>query len=400
VAAIYTVFHFHAHAWNILENFLRPYLFNGQRMTSPCDVVSFYADQTAPANDWTQQVARQYGIPVYSSIAEALTLGGKELAVDGVVLIGEQGDYPHNRLGQQEYPRKRFFDESVAVMRRSNRYVPIFNDKHLSCHWSWSRAMYDFCGEHQVPFMAGSSVPLTQRRPALEMPAGAELEEAVAIHGGPVERYDFHALENLQSMVESRRGGETGVASVEFLAGDALFRAAQQGRWSMPLAQAAMAAEFGANAPDLRRPIPRERAVEPHGLLITYRDGFRATMLKVGVSSVRWSFACKLAREDRPRATFFHVGPYNNRSLFMALAHAIQDHIVNRRSPYPVERTLLTTGLTESLMRSRAAGQRLETPHLDIAYAGRDFRPVRETGASWRLLEGRPEPRGLGLIES
>jgi hypothetical protein len=230
------------------------------------------------------------------------------------------------------------------------------------------------------------------------MPANANLEEAVSIHAGGVESYDFHALEVLQSMVEFRRGGETGVRSVEFLSGDALFSAARQGRWSLRLAQAAMQAEFGKNAPDIRQPIPRERAVEPHGLLITYRDGFRAAMLKVGASSNRWNFACRFAGDDRLRATRFYNGPYGNRCLFMALSHAIQDHFVNRRSPYPVERTLLTTGLTDAVMQSRAAGSAIETPHLNIAYPPRDFRAMREMGESWRALEGQPERRDVGML--
>src|SRR5882724_9391796 len=124
VAAVYTVFRFRSHAHNILENFLTPYLFNGKRLQSPCEVVSFCADQRAPAGDTTEEVARRFKIPVYKTIAEALTLGGKNLAVDAVLSIGEHGDYPTNKLGQMEYPRKRFFDESVAVMRRANRFAP------------------------------------------------------------------------------------------------------------------------------------------------------------------------------------------------------------------------------------------------------------------------------------
>src|SRR5436190_8761892 len=163
VAAIYTVFRFRSHAHNILENFLTPYLFNGKRLESPCQVVSFYADQRSPTGDTTDEVARRFKIPVYKTIAEALTLGGKDLAVDAVLSIGEHGDYPTNKLGQVEYPRKRFFDEIVAMMRRSNRFVPIFNDKHLSYRWDSAREMVDTCRKHHIHFMAGSSVPLAPR---------------------------------------------------------------------------------------------------------------------------------------------------------------------------------------------------------------------------------------------
>src|ERR1017187_8962832 len=199
VAAIYTIFRFRSHAHNILETFLMPYPFNGKRTQSPCEIVSLYADQRSPDGDTTDEVARRFKISVYRTIAEAMTLGGKELAVDAVLSIGEHGDYPIGRLGEHQYPRKRFFDETTAVMRRADRYVPIFNDKHLAYQWNWSREMYDFCQKHRLPFMAGSSVPLAQRRPALEIPAGSRFEEAVSIHGGGVESYDFHALEVLRS---------------------------------------------------------------------------------------------------------------------------------------------------------------------------------------------------------
>src|SRR6185436_10533014 len=95
----------------------------------------------------------------------------------------------------------------------------------------------------KIPLMAGSSVPLAQRIPPLELPTRAKIVEAVSIHGGIVESYDFHGLEVLQSMVEARRGYETGVARVQFLEGDALWKAAEKGLWSPALAQAALDAE-------------------------------------------------------------------------------------------------------------------------------------------------------------
>jgi hypothetical protein len=394
IAAVYTVFRRRSHAFNILENFLEPYLFDGRRIDPGMDVVSFYADQTVPEGDLTRSVARRYGIGVYRTIAEALCLGGRELAVDAVLSIGEHGEYPTNDLGQLEYPRKRFFDECVAVMRRAGRFVPLFNDKHFSYRWDWAQEMADTSRRLGIALMAGSSVPLAQRRPALELPAGTAIEEAVSIHGGGLESYDFHGLEVLQSLVEARRGGETGVAAVEFLSGAALWRAAQERRWSPALAEAAMAAELGRAVP--LRETPGVEPEQIHGLLLSYRDGLRATVLKVGRSSTRWNFACKLTGEEQARACRFYTGPWGNRNLFQALAHAIQDHFRHSRSPYPVERTLLTTGIVAAAMRSRADGRRVQTPQLEMAYAPRDFRALRETGATWRIItEATPEPAGL-----
>jgi hypothetical protein len=396
IAVVYTSCYHRSHAHVLLENFLTPYLFNGKITQPAVDVVSVYADQismSAANPDLTNGMVRRFNLPIYRTIREALTLGGKELAVDAVLCIGEHGAYATNRLGVREYPRKRFFDEIVAVMRRSNRFVPIFNDKHLSYRWDWAREMYDTCQKHRIPFMAGSSVPLAQRRPAFDMRANCVIEEAVSIHGGPFEIYDFHGLEVLQGFLESRKGGETGITHVEFLPREPLFRAASQGRWSLDLARAAMGVEFGDKVSDFRRPI---NGVEPWGILLTYRDGTKATVLKLGFSGTRWNFACKLAGERQPRATSHYVGPWRNRCLFMALANAIQQFFVRREAPYPVERTLLTTGVLEAAVRSRAAGYGMETPHLNIAYQPRDYRALREMGESWKILtEEAKETQGF-----
>lgn len=295
VAAIFTVLRFRSHAYNILENFLGPYYFNGQLTDPGVNVVSFYADQF-PDDDMARDVSQRFGIPLYPSIEEALCVGGKELAVDAVLSIGEHGDYPFNERGQHLYPRKRFFDESVAVMKRSGRYVPFFNDKHWSYRWDWAKEMVDFARQVQMPVLAGSSVPLAQRIPPLELPAGADIQEAVSIHGGGLESYDFHAIEVLQSIVEARKGGETGVVQVELLTGDAFAQAKKQGRWSQDLVDAAMRAE---EQLDVRRqPFPRigvlskdkkDSSDKPTGpprpsgdyaIVLTYADGLKATILR------------------------------------------------------------------------------------------------------------------------
>ena len=394
VAVIYTSFTHRSHAHVILENFLQPYLFNGKRTDPGVDVVSFYADQQ-PAADMTQATAKRFGIPVFKTIADALRLGGKQLAVDAVLSIAEHGSYPRTPLGQTMYPRKRFFDEAVAVMKKSNRFVPFFNDKHLSYRWDWAAEMMATAKRHGIPMMAGSSVPIAQRIPNLELPAAAPLEEAVSIHGGPLESYDFHALEVLQSMVENRKGGETGVSKVEFLDGNAVWRAARAGRWSRDLAEAAMDMEFGKNRPPLER-IPNGRH---HAFLLTYKDGFRATILKIGYSSTRWNFACRMKGSPKLHATRFHVGPWRNRCLFKALSHAIQHHFIHRRAPYPAERTHLVTGILEAAMRAtRQQTIPLATPHLEFGYAPRDFRAMREMGATWKIItDEMPEPEGISL---
>ena len=78
------------------------------------------------------QLAKEHGVPIYSSINLALCCGGSELAVDGVIMIGEHGDYPWNEKGQHLFPRKYFMEQILGVFASSGRSVPVFNDKHLS----------------------------------------------------------------------------------------------------------------------------------------------------------------------------------------------------------------------------------------------------------------------------
>jgi len=400
VAAIFTGFHYRWHAHVILENFLEPYIFNGKRVTPPVDVVSFYADQF-PDGDMARDTARAYGIPICESIREALCLGGSRLAVDAVLSIAEHGNYPTNDFGQIEYPHKRFFDEIATVVHEAGRPIPVFNDKHLSHLWSEAKEMYDTAKELSIPLMAGSSVPLAQRKPALELPKNCEFDEVLVIHGGPIEAYGFHAFELLLSMVETRRGGESGIARVEFLDADGLKTAVEEGRWSMSLAEAAMQTELGHRQSPFKA-IGDENVVGTNGVLVTHRDGLKSMILRSeSYNPTRWNFACRLRGESEIRATRWYVGPWENRNLFKALSHAIQQHFVERQAPYPVERTLMVSGMLDASMKSQHRRVPVETPDLDFGYVTPDYRDMRETGASWKIItEETPQPSGIDSADS
>ncbi|WP_010586553.1 hypothetical protein [Schlesneria paludicola] len=399
VAAVLTEFTYRSHAHVILENFLEPYLFNGQVTESGMDVPCMYVDQFPEGRDLARDIALRYGIKIYPTIAEALTCGGDKLAVDAVLSIGEHGKYPINERGQQMYPRKEFFDQIAAVFRQSGRSVPVFNDKHLSYRWDWSVEMMQTAQELKIPFMAGSSVPLAQRRPPFEMPSQAVIEEAVSVHSGGMESYDFHAMEVLQSLVESRKGGETGVKEIQVLEGDAVWKAADEGRWNESLAAAAMKAAEGKEVGPLRTFVePATGQQHPvHVILITYRDGLKATVVRIGASATRWCFACKVAGNPEPLATSFYVGPWQNRNLFKALSHAIQVFFREGKAPYPVERTHLVTGMLAAAMDSHFEQNKLRaTPQLDVIYQPTDYRAMREMGASWKIVtEETPEAPGI-----
>src|SRR5207244_7661923 len=116
-------------------------------------------------------------------------------------------NYPKNERGQIMYPRRKFFEGVAKVFENAKTSVPVFSDKHLAATWADAKWMYEKAKELFVPFMAGSSVPVTWRRPELKLPLGCELEAATQVGYGPFEGYGFHALEALQCMGERRKDG-------------------------------------------------------------------------------------------------------------------------------------------------------------------------------------------------
>src|SRR5262249_61852931 len=162
-----------SHAYHIAGRFLHGYPLGGRFHVPAHYVRSLYVDQV-PDNDLSREVGRDFGLRVTRSVADALTDGGDKLAVDGVLLIGEHGNSPRNDKGQILYPRYPLLEQIVEVFRKTGRSVPVFNDKHLSYSWAHARKMVGWAAELGFPLMAGSSLPVTWRRPELELSLGVE----------------------------------------------------------------------------------------------------------------------------------------------------------------------------------------------------------------------------------
>ena len=277
--------------------------------------------------------------------------------------------------------------------------MPIFNDKHLSYRWDWAKAMYDEAQQLGIPLMAGSSVPLAERRPPIELPADAVVEEAVSIHGGGIESYDFHGLEVLQSMIEARRGGETGISRVELLDRRSLQAGAKPtaaGRRSWPRPRWPPRRKADLQAADAAAAVAADSQPQrgDHALLVTYKDGTRGTVLKVGSTATAGiSPAGCAARTSRwrPRST---TAPGATATCSPPCRTPSLHFFKTGKSPYPVERTLLVSGVLDAAMHSHhAGGKPIDTPHLEFAYQPQDFRAFRETGESWRVLTAEnPQP--------
>src|SRR5437588_469835 len=125
-------------------------------------------------------------------MAALASAGAGKLAVDGVVIVAEHGEYPQNDRGQIMYPRRRFFEEVVKVFKASGRSVPVFTDKHLSYTWENAKWMYDQSRALGFPLMAGSSVPVTWRKPDLQPALGTPWQEVLGVGYSHFEIYGFH----------------------------------------------------------------------------------------------------------------------------------------------------------------------------------------------------------------
>ncbi|HZT78880.1 MAG TPA: hypothetical protein VFA26_01555 [Gemmataceae bacterium] len=371
VAAIVTEYRKWSHADVIVGKILEGFNYDGKDRPN-LRVVSMYVDQF-PEKDMSRDLAKKHQFAIYDSIAKVLTLGGDKLAVEGVLCIGEHGKYPTNDKGQILYPRRRFFEEVCKVFERSKKSVPVFNDKHLSATWADAKWMYDRARELFVPLLAGSSVPVTWRRPPLKLPRGCELTEAVQVGYGPFEGYGFHALEGLQCMAERRKGGEMGVKAVTCLQGEEMWKALDAGRWSKELLEAAIKLVPAHAKGDYRELTAKTK--DAGVFLVEYRDGFKAAvaMLNGWVyegDGGAFTFAGKIKGKDAPQATHFYLQQPDPFGHFAYLVKAIDSTIQTGHAAYPVERTLLTTGILDAVMTSKhEKNRRVETPHLAIKYA-------------------------------
>jgi hypothetical protein len=386
VALIANYYAISSHANALATKFFTGFPTDKGMVPSSIKIVSMWIDQSSPDSsgikgvaDVGRRIAKMNGAKMYPTIAGALTLGGDKLAVDAVIYIGEHGEYPRSRLGVKMYPRLNFMEQIFRVFDASNRVVPVYTDKALAYSWLDAKWIYDRSKELNVPLMAGSVLPYSWRDPVLQHPPGTKISEAVAVGYGALDSYGFHVAEILECMLERRKGGETGVASVQGLKGAAVWQAADEGKFSIKLIEEACNRIKGKSNGSMRKVVK-----EPIAILVNYKDGTKGAILMLsGYVGEGWGYAAVAGKKTT--SCEFVLEP-NTNAHFSYIGLNIQNFFQTGKVPAPLERTLLTGGILDTGIRSIAAdGKVIETPFLDIHYRAEGYSPI---------LPANPRPVG------
>lgn len=359
IAAIITEYRPNSHADVIVGKYLEGFNQDDQPPFPRSKIVSMFTEQV-PKADISRERARKYKVPIYRTVQEALTLGGDRLAVDGVLLIGEHGNYPVNDKEQTLYPRFEMFLKITDVFRQGGRSVPVFNDKHLSWSWRQAKRMVEISRELRFPMLAGSSAPVAWRVPAVDAPFGAVQKHAVAISYSGLDIYGFHVLEALQAMTERRKDGETGVRAVECLENRQCWNFIERNVWARRLFDEALSRSDTRKTGD-----PKQLVKEPAVFVIDYSDGLKAAAFLLTGLVEDFTVALDVEGESKPVSTLMKLQEGRPHHHFGCLVKNIEKMFETGKPPYPVERTMLTSGILDFALESRIRGhQKLDTPEL------------------------------------
>ncbi|WP_409341495.1 hypothetical protein [Paenibacillus sp. MBLB4367] len=366
VAAIISEYWDISHADVIITKMLDGFSLDGRTYQSTLDIVSMYVDRF-PDNDMSRNLAAKHSIPIYGSIREALLHGGDAFTLDGIILIGEHGVYPFNEIGQELYPRRLFFEACLNVMLEYNRIVPVYTDKGFAVVQEDIEWMYAQIKRYDIPFMSSSVVPFARKQPIERpFPPGAPLHKMFGFSYGSLERYVYHTLEMLQSVAEQRACGESGIRAVRAYKNEQAVSRLLSDEWG------AIYRACGGfiNLRDVNK-FPYELQ-EPVFFELDYVDGLQSGVLYCDwlASKEMQTFASayQVLEQEEPICVEFWLQNQKPYSHFGRLTLEIEKFIHTRRPPFPVERSLLTTGGLDACMRSHYSGEEIETPHLQVRY--------------------------------
>jgi hypothetical protein len=220
--------------------------------------------------------------------------------------------------------------------------------------------MVEISRELKFPMLAGSSAPVAWRIPAIDAPFGERQNHAVAISYSGLDIYGFHLLESLQCMTERRRGGETGVKTIQCFENQQCWNFIEQNGWAKRLFERSLSHS------NTRKPGAATDLVKsPSVFVIEYNDGLQAAAFLMTGLVEDFTVALDVEGRSEPVSTLMNLQNHRPHHHFGCLVKNIEIMFETGQPPYPVERTMLTSGMLDFALESRIQGhKKLSTPEL------------------------------------
>ncbi|MDF2671041.1 MAG: hypothetical protein K0R67_3347, partial [Paenibacillus sp.] len=332
------------------------------------EVVSLYTDQV-PENDMSREGAARTGVPIYLTIAETLKIPFANGGLDGVIIIGEHGDYPEDERQRKHYPRRRLLEETLEVFDELAICIPIFSDKFLSYQIEDTVWMYEQLKKRSIPFMGGSSIPHTPHVPSYDAKLLESAQELLVVsYSTAIEAYGYHALEVMQSLAERRSGGETGIRAIRTMEGPSVWEAMERQEWPEDLMLEALVHFRESGSPH-----PKESEDPAVLVIVDYIDGTRGYVIQQSHLTDGWGFAVRCSGGEIVSAL---CESENSRPFthFETLTRMIENFIITGIVPFPAERILYSSGMINHVMESLYRKEQIETPELRIAYFNNTYK--------------------------
>ena len=365
VAALVTAYFHNSHADVIVSRLLQTMTLDDKGERPAMRLASLYVDQP-DGSSVGLEIARDHHIPIYKTPAEALTLGGKSLAVDGVLLIGEHGRYPLSNTGQVIFPKRRLFSEILSVCDRSNRVVPVYTDKHLADNWQDAKWIYDQAHRRGMPLMAGSTLPLTWRYPPRRVCAARRFQKSSPPPTGrskPTVTTDWRSSNAWQSGEPAARPACNRCRRSRVRTFGKRSRTARSAAAPVEAATARRRHSLGKPGEPLESVVK-----DPVLVVITYRDGLRAGLLWAS-NLIDFTGAWRNANSGKIESALFWTQEARPFMHFTYLVKGVEQMMQTGKPAWPVERTLLVTGVLNAYFVSKKeADRRIDTPWLDVTY--------------------------------
>jgi hypothetical protein len=246
--------------------------------------------------------------------------------------------------------------------------VPVFNDKHFSYSWDEAKWMFDKSRELNFPLSGGSSIPIYYRKPEIELDIDTPIKTSIVVGGASDEGGLFHCVDVLQAFVERRKGGETGVKSVQCIRGPETWKWTEQNPWAARLLDS-VRKNF-----DLK-PGSFEETEKPTVCIVEYNDGTKAAVYSG--RDVGWTYAGEIEGQKDPTIVSMLGFPYpfSQYHASNAFIHWLIEMMLTKKEPFNAKRLLLSTGIVSYNMESNwengsysDIGRRMETPFMNMTY--------------------------------